>query len=146
MLNNEQRGVVVTAGQGRQQRFGSNQQTVKIGPELGSQQLGIFESILPPGAGAFVHLHHQFEEAFYVLEGEMEYRLGESRVRARQGDWVFVPAGVVHGFKSIGPGNAHLIVITSPAAAMEMIEELTKVRPEEIGQVMAKHDSEFIEF
>ncbi len=145
-MSNERSGVVVSVGEGRRQQFGPNQQTVKIGPELGSEQLGIFESVLPPGAGAFVHLHHQFEEAFYVLEGEMEYRLGESRVRARHGDWVFVPDGVVHGFKNVGSANAHLIVITAPAAAMEMIEALTKARPEEIGQVMTKYDSEFIEF
>ncbi len=30
-------------------------------------------STLPPGAGAPCHVHHTFEEAFYVLEGEVEY-------------------------------------------------------------------------
>ncbi len=144
-MSDEARGVVVPPGQGRQLQFGPNRQTMKIGPDSGSRQLGIFESVFPAGKGAFVHLHHHYEEAFYVLEGEIEYRLGERLVRATPGAWVFVPSGVVHAFKNVGPGNARHIVVTAPATALEMIEELDKVRPEQIGEVMAKYDSELID-
>ncbi len=144
-MGKEEQGVVLPTGQGRQMQFGSNRQTVKVGPEMGSHQLGIFESLFPPGGGVFAHLHGHYEEAFYVLEGEIEYRLGERRVRAGPGAWVFVPADVVHGFKNVGSGNARHIAVVSPAAALDMIEELGKVRPEQMAEVMAKYDSKLIE-
>ncbi len=144
-MDEKEQGLVMPAGQGRQMQFGPNHQTVKVSAESGSHQLGIFESVLPPGGGVFAHLHGHYEEAFYVLEGEIEYRLGERRGRAGPGSWVFVPAEVVHGFQNVGSGNARHIAIVSPAAALDMIEELGKVRPEQMAEVMAKYDSKLIE-
>jgi mannose-6-phosphate isomerase-like protein (cupin superfamily) len=99
---------------------------------------------LPTGARAFLHRHRSYEEAFYVLEGEFTYRLGEREVTASAGTCVFIPARVVHGFKSTGPGPARHLVIHAPVQALAMIEELSQASVEQIPEVLAKYDSEFI--
>ena len=72
-------GVAVPPGSGREVSVGRNTLTVKSGPEEGHTLVGMFESAIPPGGGfPFAHVHDEYEEVFYVLEGEVEYRLGES--------------------------------------------------------------------
>lgn len=149
-MNETAQGSVLAPGEGRAlvYRLGANHltvhQTVKVGPESGSHHFGVFESVLPAGAVVFLHRHSSYEEVFYVLEGEITYRLGEREVTASAGSCVFVPAGVVHGFKSVGPGPARHLVIHAPVQALAMIEELGQASLEQIPEVLAKYDSQFI--
>ena len=136
---------MVGPGQGREAGAGPNRLTMKVGPESGGRQLGIFESAFPPGAGAFAHRHGTYEEAFYVLEGEIEYRLGDERVVATVGSCVFVPAGVAHGFRNVGEAEAQHLVMVTPMRALEMVEELFRAGPERRAEVLAKHDSELVD-
>ena len=144
-MSGRARGFMLKPGEGREARFGPNRLTVKVGPESAGRQFGIFESTFPPGVGAFDHRHRSYEEAFYVLEGEIEYRLDEQRVVATAGSCVFVPPGVAHGFRNVGPTNARHLVIHAPMRALEMIEELGRTPPERRAEVLAKHDSELVE-
>jgi quercetin dioxygenase-like cupin family protein len=58
-----------------------------------------------PGYVAPRHTHPG-EEIIYVLEGTLEYRIGDgSPVRVKEGDVLFVPAGVIHTAKNVGTGN-----------------------------------------
>ncbi len=144
-MSMEVRGGLVAPGEGREVRFGPNRLVVKVAPEVGSRQFAIYESVFPAGAGAFVHRHREYEEAFYVLDGAIEFRLGEQHVTASAGSCVLVPAGVIHGFRNIGPGNARHLVVTAPVQALEMVEELGRVPPAQFAEVLAKHASELIE-
>jgi quercetin dioxygenase-like cupin family protein len=149
-MNEAAQGSVLAPGEGRVlvYRLGANHltvhQTVKVGPESGSQHFGMFESVLPAGAMVFLHRHNSYEEAFYVLEGEITYRLGEREVTASAGTCVFIPAGVVHGFKNSGPGPARHLVIHAPVQALAAIEALGQASVEQIPELLAKYDSEFI--
>ncbi len=145
-MNETAHGSVLAAGEGRAivYRPGANRLTVKVGPESGSQHFGMFESVLPAGAGVFLHRHNTYEEAFYVLEGEITYRLGEREVTASAGSCVFVPAGVVHGFKSVGSGPARHLAIYAPMEVSAMMEELGHASVEQIPEVLARYDSVFI--
>jgi uncharacterized RmlC-like cupin family protein len=52
-----------------------------------------------PGAGTGIHHHGEQETVVYVLEGEAEVRWGdrgESSARVRAGDFLHVPAWLVH--------------------------------------------------
>jgi quercetin dioxygenase-like cupin family protein len=50
--------------------------------------------------GAEPHVHHRHTDAFYVLEGELTFRIGPDleRITAPAGTFVAVPPNVVHGF------------------------------------------------
>src|SRR6202166_1319078 len=41
----------------------------------------MWEASVPPGGGPPPHVHSREEEAFYILEGEITFQVGEKRIR-----------------------------------------------------------------
>lgn len=79
-----------------------------VGPLIGAKKLGYSVIFLPPGKRAFPrHSHKVNEEAFFILEGEGEVRIGDKTYPVKQGDFIAHPPG--------GPETAHQIVNTSQA-------------------------------
>jgi quercetin dioxygenase-like cupin family protein len=132
---------IVAAGEGRQLTAGTTRPVVKVGPHNGSRLIGLLESELPPGGGFPGHSHDDHEEVFYVLTGEIEYRLDDKWVTASAGATVFVPPGTIHGFRNASDATARHLAIASPADAMTMIEELTRAAPNEMAAVLARYRS-----
>ncbi|WP_019203598.1 cupin domain-containing protein [Tsukamurella sp. 1534] len=71
--------------------------------------------LLPPGGEGPEHTHHDVEEAFFVLEGQVEvgvHRDGEvvTRVLGYR-DMIVVPAGVPRSLKNTGDTDALFCVI-----------------------------------
>ena len=61
---------------------------------------------IDPGKAAPKH-RHPGEEIVYVLEGRMQYQLeGQPPVTLREGDVLFIPAGVAHSATNVGSDNA----------------------------------------
>lgn len=56
-----------------------------------------------PGDQARRHVHHGFDEAFYVLDGELEVLEGNERRVLTTGELAFIPAGTVHTSANRGP-------------------------------------------
>ena len=58
----------------------------------------LMERTLPPGGRKPPsHIHINCEEAFYVLDGEVEFTLGKEIVVGRRDTFVLVPGGVARG-------------------------------------------------
>jgi quercetin dioxygenase-like cupin family protein len=128
-------------GEGREIRFGPNRLQIKADAQTGSQHLTLLESTLPPGSRGPYHVHRSFEEAFYVLEGEIEYRVGEDRIRATPGTFVFVPMGAPHDFRNVHSGSSRHMAIASDPRVPEMIEELGRRGPEHYAEIFTRYDS-----
>jgi quercetin dioxygenase-like cupin family protein len=76
----------------------------------------LMERTLPPGARKPPpHIHTNCEEAFYVLDGEVEFTVGIEVVIGRRDSFVLVPGGVAHTFGNAGAAQARLLVIHAPA-------------------------------
>jgi quercetin dioxygenase-like cupin family protein len=133
-------GAVVPAGEGRELRAGATRPQVKVGPHLGSRLLGLLESEIPPGAGFPGHVHDEYEEVFYVLDGDMEYRLDDAWFPASAGSVVFIPPGHVHAFRNVSDREARHLAIASPADAMTMIEELL-AEPARSDEILERYES-----
>ncbi|BDB24186.1 cupin [Cupriavidus sp. TA19] len=58
--------------------------------------------------GAFAPMHsHPGEEIAYVLQGTLEYQLGNSPpVTLKAGESLFIPAGTAHSARNVGSGTA----------------------------------------
>lgn len=71
--------------------------------------------LLPPGAEGPEHTHHDAEEAFFVLEGEVEVGIhrGDEVVKRTLGyrDMIVVPAGVPRSLKNNGDTDAMFCVV-----------------------------------
>ena len=91
-----------------------------VGEETGGEY-SLYELTVPPQLGALPHIHHAENEAFYVLEGEVEFLKGEHTVRAGVGEFVFIPRGVVHAFKNVGQEPARCLGIVTPGGLAEKL-------------------------
>lgn len=77
-------------------------------------ELEAIELCFGPGFRVPEHSHDDHVDAFYVLEGEVEFTLGEEVRRAGPGTWVSAPVGVRHSFRNAGDGDLRLLNIHAP--------------------------------
>jgi len=68
----------------------------------------------PAFEGVDPHVHNDHVDSFYILEGEAEFTLGDETVRATPGAFVAVPAGIVHGFRSVGDVDLRIMNVHAP--------------------------------
>jgi quercetin dioxygenase-like cupin family protein len=115
--------------------------------------VSMVDNVAPAGM-AGPHLHtHDFDEAFYLLEGELTFQLEDRLIEARAGDMAFAPRGVPHTFANRSGAPARYVLVCTPAGferyfariaakragvdppewALQPIPEVTRVGPQ-IGQ------------
>lgn len=70
-----------------------------------------------PGDQAPPHVHFSSDEAFYVLEGQMEFLVGTDRTVVPAGTLVVVPRGTTHTFATVGDSDARILVVMTPEVA-----------------------------
>jgi mannose-6-phosphate isomerase-like protein (cupin superfamily) len=70
----------------------------------------------PDYAGASPHFHERHSDAFYVLDGELEFTLGRETVLAPAGTAVVAPPGVVHAFTNASGGRVRFLNVHAPDA------------------------------
>ncbi|HXE57819.1 MAG TPA: quercetin 2,3-dioxygenase [Gemmatimonadales bacterium] len=85
-----------------------------VGRDTGGR-LTVWEAEIPPGAGPPPHLHREQDEAYYVLDGELEVRDGDRTFMAERGSFVFIPRGAVHCFRNVGQRPSRMLLWMTPA-------------------------------
>jgi len=89
-----------------------------------------------------VHVHHEDDEAWHVLEGTLKFRLADREVEAGAGTTVFVAAGVPHTYQAL-EGTRYLIVLTP--RLRQLIADLQASRDHSLdGEIYRKHRSELV--
>jgi quercetin dioxygenase-like cupin family protein len=73
------------------------------------------QNVVAPGDGPPIHVHAAEDECWYVIEGDLRFKLGEEIALAPAGSFVFVPRGTPHGFQNIGDEPARILVMFTPA-------------------------------
>jgi quercetin dioxygenase-like cupin family protein len=68
----------------------------KVAGEQTQGRLSQIHLVEPRGAAPPVHLHHDADETLYVIEGDVSVFLGDDRIEAGPGAFIFVPRGAVH--------------------------------------------------
>jgi quercetin dioxygenase-like cupin family protein len=59
--------------------------------------------------------HHDFDEAFYVLEGELTFQLGDELFTCGAGELAFAPRGVAHTYANLSGAPARALLVITPA-------------------------------
>ena len=105
------RGAIVS-GPGEGETLERDDRTLVVKADL--PQLSAIEIAFDPSFRVEQHTHDDHVDAFYVLEGEVEFLLDDGPRRVGPGTLVAVPPGVVHGFANPGPGRARLLNLHAP--------------------------------
>jgi len=91
----------------------------------GKDTAGAFTLIdmhIPPGGGPGPH-RHDFEEAFTLLEGEIEAVFRGQKMTVRAGETINIPANAPHMFTNKGPATVRMLCICAPAGYDEFLRE-----------------------
>lgn len=72
--------------------------TFKATSETTGGQLWLQEVLGGRGYAAPMHRHSREDEAFYVLEGEIAFHVGDEVLGAGAGSFLWAPRGIAHGF------------------------------------------------
>ncbi len=116
---------------------------------LTAGRYGLFRWDMPArSGGAKPHFHRTFSESFYVLSGTVELWTGAAWRVAGADDFLFVPAGGIHGFRNDGDAAASMLILFAPGHARERyFEELAEIgrsgrqlSAEEWAELYARHD------
>jgi len=91
-----------------------------------------------------VHVHHNDDEAWYVLEGELCVQVGEQVVQAKAGSAVLVPRGTPHTYWNPGPDRVRYLLVMTPRiyALIQAIHQMPERSFTALQDVFRRHDSE----
>lgn len=92
-----------------------------------TKHTSMFDWTLPSGFSTGLHVHRVQEETFFVLEGECEWQIGDRKIVATPGTYVFIPPGVSHNIGNSSGKTARMIMTVSPPGHEHYFEELVKL-------------------
>jgi quercetin dioxygenase-like cupin family protein len=76
-------------------------------------RLSVTELVVPPGAGPPLHTH-DFDETFYLLEGELTFQIEEALATKGAGELAFVARNVPHALANHGDAPARYVLVCTP--------------------------------
>ena len=100
----------------------------------------------PPMYIAPLHVHHDDDEAWYVLEGALRVRRGEQDVDVPVGGALIVPRGTPHTFWNPQPAPTRYLLVMTPRinALIEAIHALTERDEAILAATFAEYRSEYL--
>lgn len=101
------------AGDGWLYRFGIDF-TLKASEVHNGNGAAFMEYVTRKGEEPPSHTHRSEDEMFYVLEGAITFQCGEETFDLEKGGFIFLPAGIKHGYTIKGENPVRLIVVTAP--------------------------------
>ena len=108
--------------------------------------LAAHEITVPPGGANPPHLHRGYDEALYVLAGEVTLTVGERSVAAPAGSFGYAPRGTPHGVQNPGAAPARVLTLTVPADDVRAVAAALNALPPgppdlaQIGDILQRHD------
>ena len=85
---------------------------ILAGSEPGSA-FGLVEMLdVPAGSMSPLHVHHEDDEGFFVLDGEVTLLLPGEEISLARGDFAQAPRGIPHAYR-VGDRPAHWLVTST---------------------------------
>ena len=85
--------------------------------------LALLEVTAPPGSQPPPHIHHNEDEGFYVLEGDVTLHTAHGERTLGPGEFAVGPRGVPHTYRA-GARGVRMLVVSAPAGFAEFVREM----------------------
>ena len=85
--------------------------TIRLSARDGSDGISVLEHRAGRGDSPPLHIHHDEDEIFHVLEGEVRYRVGDREHSAKAGEILLAPKGIPHTYR-VESGEARMLTVT----------------------------------
>ena len=104
------------SGEGTRREARGSEMLFKATASSTQGRFSLMERTLPPGGRMPpAHRHVGNDEAYFVLDGTVEFRVADDIFEGGPGMFVLVPAGEAHTFGNTGTDPARLLVMHAPA-------------------------------
>ena len=109
----------------------------------------LMEEEIPVGHGPPPH-RHDWDEAYYVIEGALDFEIDGRSVRVEPGDFVYLPRNTVHAFKGAAPSRTRVLIFAAPAHSSAFFQDINReVRaiPDDLARIPEigrRHGIEFM--
>ncbi|MGB9107188.1 MAG: cupin domain-containing protein [Telluria sp.] len=117
--------------------------------EKTKQAWSLMEAVLPKYSGPPPHFH-PWDEAYYIVKGNVRFSLNGNELFAGPGDFVLAPGGTVHGFEGISEEDARMLIFDAPAhsaAFFREIDQQVRQIPDDLAKmpaIGARHNLQFV--
>lgn len=85
----------------------------------------LMEVGIPRDAGPPPHTH-PWDEAYYVVTGEIRFVVDGREQLVRAGDFIYAPGGTPHGFSGVSDEPARMLIFDAPAHAESFFREVSR--------------------
>jgi len=89
--------------------------TFKATRALTGNAFTLIEDLVAPGGEPPPHFHENEDEAYYILEGEMQVTVGDKTFHATPATFVFLPRGVPHHWRVLGNTPVRFLALFTPS-------------------------------
>jgi quercetin dioxygenase-like cupin family protein len=120
MLEKLNHAFALASGEGKKYWFLGSLMEVKVTGEETGGTFSLLEEIDPPDFVTPLHIHHNEDEYFYVLDGEVTFTIGEKTIRAKPGTFVSAPREIAHMYKVEKSEPAKIITMLVPAGLEQL--------------------------
>jgi mannose-6-phosphate isomerase-like protein (cupin superfamily) len=140
--------VLLDPGAGRVIGVGPDHMVHKATSE--TDAFSLVEYVAPGGGGPPLHVHHANEEAFFVLDGEVDFTCEGTTRRLVAGGFAFVPRGAKHTFFVPSGRPARWVGVFAPGHYLALVEDLGKLlaagAPDgaALAALFARYDTEMV--
>ena len=121
----EKQPLVVKRGEAEPIRVLGTQMTFLCGAKNTASGWSVSECVAPKDIGPPPH-EHPWDEAYYVLAGEVRFLLGSESTDVGAGDFIYAPAGTLHGFQGLSDQAARVLILDVPGHAEAFFRELER--------------------
>jgi quercetin dioxygenase-like cupin family protein len=128
--------------------------SVRLRRDQTAGRLGVVENVIPAGYQFLpLHVHPDFDEVFYVLDGELLFRVADELVTATAGTLVFAPGDVPHTFANLTDTAARMLLVVTPGGHEDYFDLLVQAAqaapdgwpdPAELTALMRRHGIEAV--
>lgn len=111
--------------------------------------MSIVEHPIAPGVLVPPHVHADFDEWSYILEGRVGARIGDQEFTGERGSYILKPRRIMHTFWNAGPDPARLIEIITPAGFEDFFADFGEMLrtggfdPARMAELGARHGTTY---
>jgi mannose-6-phosphate isomerase-like protein (cupin superfamily) len=125
------RARIIGQGQGVGQPFMPGETlTWKVTAAESAGTLEVAELALEADVGTPEHVHHQNDEAYYVVDGTYRFKVGPDMADVGAGAFVYIPRGTPHAWLNVGDRPGRVVMLFTPGGMAGYFEELQPFLPE----------------
>ena len=142
-------GYKVPSNGGERLPFQGMEFVIRASAESTGGAFSIIEEVAPVDAP--MHIHHNADEWFYVLEGNHIFTVGGTEIPAGPGDLIFGPKGVPHAQRRVVPRTGRILTMFSPAGMEQFFRDVSEadragsLGPEDMVRIAGEHGAVWVD-